>query len=154
MLYRACGDEEWLQRARCFGLMILDKNIRAAQRTPDSPFSDQRAEVISMALNEEQRCENALAVRENQVNSTSILSEKVEQEKLELARNLRVRREMLMSKKDALQSILAERKMSVEELIERRNRMKPLESKRCRVQELSESCEVTQQNIAFYSVNF
>ncbi|KAK6047362.1 lanthionine synthetase C-like protein [Cooperia oncophora] len=39
MLYRACGDEEWLQRARCFGLMILDSNIRAAQRTPDSPFS-------------------------------------------------------------------------------------------------------------------
>ncbi|XGW27782.1 hypothetical protein V3C99_007955 [Haemonchus contortus] len=39
MLYRACGDEEWLQRARCFGLMILDNNIRSAQRTPDSPFS-------------------------------------------------------------------------------------------------------------------
>ncbi|KAK6009304.1 hypothetical protein OSTOST_25792 [Ostertagia ostertagi] len=39
MLYRACGDEEWLQRARCFALMILDSNIRAAQRTPDSPFS-------------------------------------------------------------------------------------------------------------------
>ncbi|WKY03695.1 hypothetical protein Q1695_005003 [Nippostrongylus brasiliensis] len=114
-------------------------------------YRDERAEVISMALNEEQRCENSLAVRENQVNSTSILSEKVEQEKLELARNLRVRREMLMSKKDALQSILAERKMSVEELTERRNRMKPLASKRRRFQELSESCEVTQQNIAFYS---
>lgn len=39
MLYRACGDEEWLQRARCFALMILDKKIRSAQRTPDSPFS-------------------------------------------------------------------------------------------------------------------
>ncbi|KAL6739850.1 hypothetical protein Aduo_013253 [Ancylostoma duodenale] len=39
MLYRACGDEEWLHRARCFALMLLDRNIRAAQRTPDSPFS-------------------------------------------------------------------------------------------------------------------
>ncbi|EPB78357.1 O-Glycosyl hydrolase family 30 [Ancylostoma ceylanicum] len=39
MLYRACGDEEWLHRARCFALMLLDRNIRAAQRIPDSPFS-------------------------------------------------------------------------------------------------------------------
>ncbi|KAE9412075.1 hypothetical protein Angca_003868 [Angiostrongylus cantonensis] len=39
MLYRASGNEEWLQRARCFGLLLLDKKIRAAQRTPDSPFS-------------------------------------------------------------------------------------------------------------------
>ncbi|KAK6750397.1 hypothetical protein RB195_002397 [Necator americanus] len=39
MLYRASGDEEWLQRARCFALMLLDRNIRALQRTPDSPFS-------------------------------------------------------------------------------------------------------------------
>ncbi|KJH42619.1 lanthionine synthetase C-like protein [Dictyocaulus viviparus] len=39
MLYRATGTEEWLLRARCFGLLLLDKNITAAQRTPDSPFS-------------------------------------------------------------------------------------------------------------------
>ncbi|KAJ1356926.1 hypothetical protein KIN20_014900 [Parelaphostrongylus tenuis] len=39
MLYRASGNEEWLHRARCFGLLLLDKKIRAAQRTPDSPFS-------------------------------------------------------------------------------------------------------------------
>ncbi|GMS97014.1 hypothetical protein PENTCL1PPCAC_19189, partial [Pristionchus entomophagus] len=38
-LYGATGDERWLTRAKCFALMMMDKAVQRAQRTPDSPVS-------------------------------------------------------------------------------------------------------------------
>eukprot|EP00080_Pristionchus_pacificus_P010019 PDM70039.1 hypothetical protein PRIPAC_49251 [Pristionchus pacificus] len=38
-LYGATGDERWLRRAKCFALMMMDRDVQRAQRTPDSPES-------------------------------------------------------------------------------------------------------------------
>lgn len=39
MLWRATGNDVWLQRAQCFALLMMNQGVQQQQRVPDEPYS-------------------------------------------------------------------------------------------------------------------
>ncbi|KAK5985805.1 hypothetical protein GCK32_005915 [Trichostrongylus colubriformis] len=108
---------------------------------PSDHYNDIRSEAISTALKEEQNCENALVAREEQSNKINHLSDEIDIELVELARNLLTKKEMLTSNLHAIRSVLSTGNLTAEQLNAKKDRVKPLELKRIYVQQLLNDCE-------------
>lgn len=130
--------------------MVLGANAESALSDHnDELFRD----LISKIYKEEQICENAMATREENSKQIDSLLAVTDIEKVGLAKELLKEKEMLIRKKAAVQSALSAENINVVEFLKQRSRVKPLDGKISRVQQLTENCNRLRTQIAEYSSN-
>ncbi|KAK6750396.1 hypothetical protein RB195_002396 [Necator americanus] len=121
----------------------------------DSPVSvddyeNLHREAISTALKEEQKCEDLLADRQQQLNEIRELSAMMDPEKLKLAKELLRKKEELTKKRDELYSFLKSKNLTLSDLLARKNHVVDHSAKIAYLEHLRETCKELKDEIAMY----
>ncbi|EYC05970.1 hypothetical protein Y032_0079g1281 [Ancylostoma ceylanicum] len=119
------------------GFLSEDNDPPAPSDYYDAPHRD----AVSTALKAEQRCEDLLREREDQLSKVGTFTATIDPEKLNRAKELLRKREELIQKQDELHLLLKAKNVVLSDILDRKDRVIDHESKMSHLARITENCE-------------
>ncbi|VDM80354.1 unnamed protein product [Strongylus vulgaris] len=113
---------------------------------PSDHYSDMHRDALSAALKEEQKVEDLLATRQEQLDQIKTLSANIDSEKLSHAKELLRKKQELMEKQEELHSFLKSKNMTISDLLAQKEHVNDHGAKMLLLKQLTEDSEQLEQD--------